>query len=214
MKRPVFSRRAFVRGALANAATAAMVMMAPMGGALLAGCESKPVFNSLDITGATGFGTDFHLVDQNGRPRSMADFRGKAVVMFFGFTRCPDVCPTTLSDLRKAIQLLGPDAERVQVLFITVDPARDTQEVLAAYIASFHPSFLALRGDEEATRRVARDFKIMYNVQPGKTAATYTVDHTAAALAFDPQGRLRLFINYELGADKIAPDLKLILKGN
>lgn len=179
----------------------------------LAGCESKPVFNSLDITGIDGYGTDFHLTDHNGKPRTLADFRGKAVVMFFGYTQCPDVCPTTLSDMRRAMQLLGDDAARVQVLFVTVDPQRDTPELLSKYVPAFNPSFLGLYGDAAATEKVAKDFKIFYQRQAGKTAESYTVAHTAASLVFDPQGRLRLFVNYGAEAEKIAADLKLLLKG-
>ena len=182
--------------------------------ALLWGCESKPVFNALDITGIEGYGTDFRLTDHTGKARTLADFRGKVVVVFFGFTHCPDVCPTTLSDLRKAAQLLGADAERLQVLFVTVDPKRDTPELLAKYVPAFNPAFLGLYGDADATTKVAKDFKIFYQLQPGSTPESYTVAHTAASLVFDPQGRLRLFINYGMEAEKMAADIKLLLKGN
>ena len=177
----------------------------------LAGCENKPVFNALDITGIQGYGDDFRLTDHNGRPRTMADFRGKVVVIFFGYTQCPDVCPTTLSEMRQVMQLLGKDADRLQVLFVTVDPARDTRQLLSTYVPSFNPTFLGLYGDTAATEKVAKDFKIIYRQSPGKTAESYTVDHTAASLVFDPAGQLRLFINYGLGADKIAPDIKKLL---
>lgn len=177
----------------------------------LGGCENKPVFNALDITGIQGYGNDFRLTDHNGRARTMADFRGKVVVIFFGFTHCPDVCPTTLAEMRQVMQLLGKDAERLQVLFVTVDPARDTQQLLSTYVPSFNPTFLGLYGDSAATEKVAKDFKIIYRQSPGKTVESYTVDHTAASLVFDPEGRLRLFINYGLGADKIAPDIKKLL---
>ncbi|MBL8522942.1 MAG: SCO family protein [Betaproteobacteria bacterium] len=180
---------------------------------LLVACESKPVFNSLDITGIQGYGSDFRLTDHTGKARTMADFRGKSVVMFFGFTHCPDVCPTTLSDMRKVMELLGPDAGRLQVLFITVDPKRDTQDLLAKYVPSFNPTFLGLRGDQAATDKVASDFKIVHQIQEGKTPESYTVAHTAASLVFDPQGRLRLFINYGMEPGKIAADIKLLLKG-
>ena len=178
---------------------------------VLAGCESKAVFNALDITGIEGYGSDFRLIDHTGRPRTMADFRGKVVVMFFGYTHCPDVCPTTLAEMRQVMQILGKDAERLQVLFVTVDPARDTQELLSKYVPSFNPTFLGLYGDSVATEKVARDFKIIYRRAEGKTAESYSVDHSAASLVFDPQGRLRLFITYGLGADKIAPDIKKLL---
>lgn len=180
---------------------------------LLAGCESKPVFNSLDITGIVGYGNDFRLTDHTGKARTMADFRGKAVVMFFGYTHCPDVCPTTLSDMKKVAQLLGPDAERFQVLFVTVDPKRDTQELLAAYVPSFNPTFLGLHGDQAAIDKVARDFKIIHQMEPGKTPDSYTVGHTASSLVFDPQGRLRLFVAYGAEPEKVAADIKLLLKG-
>lgn len=178
---------------------------------VLAGCENKPAFNSLDITGIEGYGSDFRLTDHNGKPRTMADFRGKVVLIFFGYTQCPDVCPTTLSDMKQAMQLLGKDAERLQVLFVTLDPKRDTPELLSTYVPAFNPTFLGLYGDQAATEKVAKDFKIFFRLAPGKTPESYTVDHTAASLVFDPQGRLRLFINYGLGADKIAPDIKKLL---
>ena len=178
----------------------------------LFGCENKPVFNALDVTGIQGYGNDFRLTDHTGKPSTMADFRGKVVVIFFGYTQCPDVCPTTLSEMRQVMQLLGSDAQRLQVLFVTVDPARDTPELLSKYVPSFNPSFLGLYGDNAAIEKVTKDFKITYRVAAGKTADSYTVDHSAASLAFDPQGRLRLFINYGLGADKIAPDIKKLLR--
>ena len=178
----------------------------------LCGCESKPVFNALDITGIQGYGSDFRLSDHNGKSRTMADFRGKVVVMFFGYTHCPDVCPTTLAEMKQVMQILGNDAQRLQVLFVTVDPARDTPELLSRYVPSFHPSFLGLYGDTAATEKVAKEFKIAYRIAAGKTADGYTVDHSAASLVFDTQGNLRLFINYGLAADKIAPDIKKLLQ--
>lgn len=180
---------------------------------LLAGCESKPVFSALDITGIVGYGNDFRLTDHTGKARTMADFRGKVVVMFFGYTQCPDVCPTTLSDMRKVMELLQSDAPRVQVLFVTVDPARDTRDLLSRYVPAFHPSFLGLYGDAEATKKVTGDFKIVARKEDGKTPESYTVSHTAASLVFDPAGRLRLFVNYGAEPEKIAADIKLLLKG-
>ena len=180
---------------------------------LLLACENKPVFNALDVTGIQGYGDDFRLIDHSGKPRSLADFRGKVVVMCFGFTHCPDVCPTTLSDMRRVVQKLGKDAERIQVLFVTVDPKRDTQELLAKYVPAFNPTFLGLYGDEAATNKVAKDFKIVHQIEKGKTPESYTVAHTAASLVFDPQGRLRLFISYGMDVDKTAADIKLLLKG-
>ncbi len=176
-------------------------------------CEpAKPPFNAVDITGATGYGNDFRMTDHNGRIRTMADFNGKAVAIFFGFTHCPDVCPTTLSDMKRVMEKLGPDSARLQVLFVTVDPKRDSPELLAKYVPSFNASFLGLYGDDEATAKIARDFKIIYRTQPGKTADSYTLDHSAGTLVFDPQGTLRLFVDYgRLTPEQIAADIKRLL---
>ena len=169
-------------------------------------------FSGIDLTGIQGYGSDFHLTDHTGKLRALADFRGKVVTLFFGYTHCPDVCPTTLSDMRQVMDKLGQDSERVQVLFVTLDPGRDTPELLARYVPAFHPSFLGLYGDAEATSKTAKDFKIFYQLQPGKTPETYTVDHAAGTLVFDPLGRLRLFLNYGLSSDLIASDLRMLLK--
>ena len=178
----------------------------------LAGCgPGTPQFRSSDVTGSA-FGRDFALTDHAGKARTLADFRGKAVVLFFGYTQCPDVCPTTLATLVEAMRQLGPDAARVQVLFVTVDPERDTQELLASYVTAFDPSFLALRGDAEATARIAKEFKILYQKQPGRTPETYTVDHSAGTFIFDPQGRLRLYVGHGQGADVFAHDLRELLR--
>lgn len=178
----------------------------------LAGCEpAKLPFNAVDITGVQGYGNDFRLTDHTGKPRTMADFRGKAVAIFFGFTQCPDVCPTTLAEMKQVMQLLGKDSERLQVLFITIDPKRDTPELLSQYVPSFNSTFLGLYGDTAATAQVAKDFKIIYRAVPGKTADSYTMDHSAGMLVFDPEGRLRLFMNYGLTADKMAADIKRLL---
>jgi protein SCO1/2 len=175
----------------------------------ITGCrQSLPSFNAVDITGVQGYGTDFRLTDHTGKPRTMADFRGKVVAIFFGFTFCPDVCPTTLSEMRQVMQQLGPASEKLQVLFITVDPKRDTPEVLSKYVSSFNPTFLGLYGDEAATSKVTKDFKIIARVVAGKSADSYTVDHTAGMLIFDPQGRLRLMAPYGLPVDKLAVDVK------
>jgi protein SCO1 len=179
---------------------------------LMTGCEQKqPPFNSVDITGAAGFGTDFRLTDHNGKPRTMADFHGKVVAIFFGFTFCPDVCPTTLSEMRQVMQSLGKDADKLQVLFVTVDPKRDTPDVLSKYVPAFNPAFLGLYGDEAATMKVTKDFKIIARFVPGKTADSYTVDHTAGTLIFDKQGRLRLMAPYGLGAEKLTVDIKRLM---
>ena len=177
----------------------------------LAACDGgAPRFKSTDITGAE-YGKSLELPDTSGRVRRLEDFRGKAVVLFFGFTHCPDVCPTTLADLATVMKTLGPDAERVQVLFITVDPERDTPGELAQYVRAFDPRFLALRGDLAATQRVAKDFKIYFEKR--KQGASYTVDHSAQSYVIDPQGRLRLLVRHDRIAQDLAPDLQAILRG-
>jgi protein SCO1/2 len=179
---------------------------------LVAACGPQaPTFKGADITGAS-FGRELALADHHGNARALADFRGKAVVIFFGFTQCPDVCPTALSALADAMRRLGPDAARVQVLFVTVDPERDTAELLASYVPAFHPSFLGLRGDAEATARVAKEFKVLYQKVPGQTPDTYTMDHSAGLYLFDPQGRLRVFESHGQGAEAIAHDLRELLR--
>ena len=181
--------------------------------AALAACApGGPKFKSSDVTGAT-FGRDFHLTDAAGKPRSLADYRGKAVVIFFGYTQCPDVCPTTLSELAEVMKKLGPDADRVQVLFVTVDPQRDTPELLSTYVPAFDPRFAGLYGDAAATERTAKEFKIIYQKQPGPTPGTYSVDHSAGTYIYDPQGRLRLYVSYGQGPDVFAHDLRELLKG-
>jgi protein SCO1/2 len=159
------------------------------------------------------WGKDFSLTDHNGQPRRLGNFKGKAVVLFFGYTQCPDVCPTTLSTMRDAMALLGDDARRVQVLFATVDPARDTQALLAQYVPAFHPSFLGLYADEKAIATIARDFKVFYAKQPGSTPDTYSVDHSTGSYAFDPQGKLRLLLRHGETPANVAADLKLLLAG-
>ncbi|MBI2313172.1 MAG: SCO family protein [Betaproteobacteria bacterium] len=178
----------------------------------LAGCgPGKPAFKSTDVTGAE-FGRDFQLNDHAGKPRRLADFRGKVVVLFFGYTHCPDVCPTTLAELASAMKQLGPDAERVQVLFVTVDPERDTPQLLAKYVPAFHPGFLGLSGDAEALSHTAKEFRIMFQKQPGKTPGSYTVDHSAGTYVFDSNGKLRLYISYGQGAEVFAHDIRALLK--
>ncbi len=180
--------------------------------ALTLGCSpDAPKFKASDVTGAS-FGRDFALNDATGKARTLADFRGKAVVIFFGYTQCPDVCPTTLAALAEAMKQLGPDADRVQVLFVTIDPARDTPALLGQYVPAFDPRFLGLYGDDEATQKVAREFKIIYQKQPGSTPDTYTMDHSAGTYIFDPQGRLRLFVNHGQGPEVFAHDLREILR--
>ncbi|MBS0316136.1 MAG: SCO family protein [Proteobacteria bacterium] len=179
---------------------------------LLAACSKEKLqFKNIDITGAD-FGRDFHLTDQNGKERSLEDFRGKAVVVFFGYTMCPDVCPTTLAELAQVKKLLGSDGERLQVLFITVDPERDTPQLLKAYMANFDPSFLALRCSPEQLVTLARNFKIFYKKVDGKTPDSYTMDHSAGCYVYDPQGRLRLYVRYGVDPQAIASDLRLLLE--
>ncbi len=179
--------------------------------ALLAACgPAKPAFNSVDISGAD-FGRELRLTDHTGQVRSLADFKGKVVVVFFGYTRCPDVCPTTLAELKLAKQKLGQDGDRLQVLFVTVDPERDTPELLAKYVPAFDPSFLGLYGDADATARAAKEFKVFYQKVPGRSPDNYTIDHTAASYIFDPRGRLRLFARAGQGPDAIAHDIELLL---
>jgi protein SCO1/2 len=179
--------------------------------ALLAACDGgKPQFKSTDITGAP-YGHTLELTDHTGKPRRLEDFRGKAVVLFFGFTHCPDICPTTLADIAGAVKSLGPDAERVQVLMVSVDPERDTQEALAKYVTAFDPRFLGLRGDLEATRKVAQEFKIYFEKR--KQGASYTVDHSAQSYVIDPQGRLRLLVRHERISADLSHDLRVLLPG-
>ena len=182
--------------------------------ALLGGCDrpvEKPQFGLVDVTGAA-FGKALDLTDHNGKPRTLADFRGKVVTVFFGFTHCPDACPTTLAEMSQVMRELGADADKVQVLFVTVDPERDTPQVLSQYVPAFHPSFLGLSGDADATARTAKEFKIFYQKQPLK-AGGYSVDHSAGTYILDREGRLRLFAPYGKGATAILHDIRLLLAG-
>ncbi|MDT3737659.1 MAG: SCO family protein [Denitratisoma sp.] len=179
---------------------------------LLAGCDSQPQFGNTDISEAD-YARDFALTDHTGKPRTMADFRGKAVVIFFGYTQCPDVCPTTMTGMAEAMKLIGADAAKVQVLFVTVDPERDTQELLAQYVPVFNPSFLGLYADAQTIAKTAQAFRVFYKKQPGSTPTTYTVDHSAGSYVYDPQGRLRLYIKHGEKPEVIAKDLKLLIAG-
>ena len=179
--------------------------------ALLAACEGGPKFKSTDITGAD-YGKALELPDTGGRVRRIADFRGKAVVVFFGFTHCPDVCPTTLADMAGVMKKLGPDADRVQMVFITVDPERDTPQALQQYVKAFDPRFIALRGDPAQTQAAAKDFKIFYEKR--KEGDSYTVDHSAQSYVFDPQGRLRLLVRPQQIAADLPDDLRVLLREN
>ncbi|MGZ8155289.1 MAG: SCO family protein [Burkholderiales bacterium] len=178
---------------------------------MLAACgrSEAPRFQLTDVTGAD-FGKSLALTDHNGQRRTLADFKGKVVVLFFGFTHCPDVCPTTMLELAKVAQDLGPEAARLQVLFVSVDPERDTAEVLRQYVPSFHPGFLGLSGTHEELTRVAKEFKIFFQKQPQQSGA-YTVDHSAGTYVLDPQGRLRLFAQYGAGAPAFLHDIRVLL---
>ncbi len=180
---------------------------------LVTACSQPAHFNATDLTGSTTIGTDFSLLDQTGKLRRLSDFKGKVAIVFFGYTQCPDVCPTTLSTLREVMTQLGPQAERVQVLFVTLDPQRDTPALLAQYVPSFHPTFLALRGDDAATGATAQAFKVFYKKQPGSAPGTYSIDHSTGSYVYDPQGRLRLYVKYGDTAEHITGDLKQLLAG-
>ncbi len=180
---------------------------------ILTACSPKPEFKNIDITGGTAFGKDFSLVDPDGKVRTLADFKGKVVVVFFGYTQCPDVCPTTLTEMQQVMTILGPQSDKVQVLFVTVDPQRDTAAILKQYVPAFDPRFLGLRpADDAALEKVAKDFKIYYKKVPGISPGSYTMDHTAGSYAFDPEGRLRLYIKHAQGPETLAHDLKELLK--
>ncbi|GLU32882.1 SCO family protein [Trinickia caryophylli] len=191
----------------------ALLAVGLLGGVLaVAGCgKQAPAFQNLDITGNSQFGTTFALPDTAGKMRTLEEFKGKAVVLFFGYTHCPDVCPTTMAELSQAMQQLGSDAGRVQVLFVTVDPARDTAQVLSQYVAAFNPSFVPIRPNDAQLAKLAKDFRVYYAKVPGKTPDSYTMDHTAASYVFDPSGKLRLFARDGQGVDPWVHDLKLLL---
>jgi protein SCO1 len=180
-------------------------------GLALAACSHEaPKFKSADITGAD-YGKMLELTDHTGKPRRLEDFRGKVVVLFFGFTHCPDICPTTLVDVSNTLKTLGAEAERVQVLFVTVDPERDTQDALAKYVTAFDPRFLGLRGDAAATQRAAKEFKIYFEKR--KSGDTYSVDHSGQSYVIDAQGRLRLLVRPDRIGTDLADDLRVLLRG-
>jgi protein SCO1 len=179
----------------------------------LTGCaEEKPAFHAVDITGAN-YAQGWQLSDQHGQANSLQNFVGQVVVVFFGYTQCPDVCPTALQEIAQAKQLLGANAHKLRGVFVTLDPKRDTPELLAAYVATFGPDFVALRPNEEQLVQVTKDFKIFFKQVPGKTATSYTLDHSAGSFTFDPQGRIRLYNRHAMGAVSIAADAKLLLQG-
>ncbi len=192
--------------------TALAIMLAAL---MLAACQpSAPAFHATDMSASAGsIGGDLALTDHNGRARSLKDFLGKVVVVFFGYTQCPDVCPTNMSTLRDVMTQLGPDAEKVQVLFVSVDPERDTQELLAQYVPAFHVNFLGLFGTAEQTAKAARDFRVFYQKQGKVTGANYTVDHSAGSYVFDASGKLRLYLRHGDPAKNITEDLQRLLRG-
>ena len=175
-----------------------------------AGDAAAPGFRGIDLTGAP-YGRNFRLTDADGRERTLGDYKDKAVLMYFGFVQCPDVCPTALIRAAKVKQLLGADGDKLQVIFITIDPERDTPEVIKAYTAAFDPSFIGLYGDAKRTRETADEFKVYYKQVP--TGSSYTMDHSALSYAFDPQGRLRLALRHEQTAEDYAHDLRQLLAG-
>jgi protein SCO1/2 len=199
-------RRRAACGVLAASLAAAL--------AVVSGCSKPPSesFKATDVTGAP-WGRTLHLTDHTGKPRSLDDFKGKVVVVFFGFTNCPDVCPSTLATLKAVKERLGPDGDQLQVLFVTVDPERDTEKVLAAYVPAFDPSFVGLYGDLEATQQVAKEFKVFYSKNAGTTPTSYTVDHSAGVFIFDKSGRLRLFGSSGYNADAYLHDIRMLLAG-
>ena len=180
---------------------------------LLAACQKeKASFNAIDLTGAD-YARDFAMPDQDGRQRTLADFKGKVVVVFFGYTQCPDVCPTTLLDLANVKKQLGAKGEQLQVVFVSVDPQRDTREVLKAYLANFDPSFVGLAGSPEQLAAMAKDFKVYYKKVEGSTPGSYTMDHSAGDYIFDGQGRLRLYSRYGAPPEQLAADIQKLLDG-
>ena len=183
---------------------------------VLAACDRpqapKAAFANTDITGLD-YAKGFSLTDQNGKPRTLEDFKGKVVFVFFGYTHCPDVCPTTLAEMAGITKALGPEADRLQVLFITLDPERDTPELLASFVPAFNPSFLGLTGDQATIDKVAKDFKVFAQKVPSKDGKSYTIDHTAGSYVFDAQGRIRLFVRHGQPEDALLKDLKLLIAG-
>lgn len=183
----------------------------------LTGCEKpqtpKVPFANTDITGLD-YAKGFSLTDHNGKPRTLVDFKGKVVVVFFGYTHCPDVCPTTLSELAGIKKALGSEAERLQVIFITLDPERDTPELMAGFVPAFDSSFLGLWGEQAVIDKVAKDFKVFAQKVPSKDGKSYTIDHTAGSYVFDDQGRIRLFVRHGQGGDGLQKDLQRLLAGN
>jgi protein SCO1/2 len=180
--------------------------------ALTACGDAAPPFRNTDITGAD-YGRSLQLTDHHGNARTLADFHGKVVAIFFGYTQCPDVCPTVLSTMSAVAQELGTDADRFQVLFVTVDPERDTQALLASYVPQFDPRFLGLYGDATQTASVAKEFRVFFQKSGDTGGANYTVDHSTGTFLFDPQGRPRLYVRHGEPAQNIAADIQILLSG-
>lgn len=172
--------------------------------------ETKQNFNAVDITGAD-YAKDFSLKDADGKVRTMADFKGKVVVLFFGYAQCPDVCPTTMTEMAQVKQQLGKDGDKLQVLFVTVDPERDTPEVMKAYMGAFDPSFVALIPTNDQLVAMAKDYKAYYKKVDGKTPTSYSMDHSAASYIYDTQGRLRLYARYGMGVAPMVADVKTLI---
>jgi protein SCO1 len=180
--------------------------------AALAGCsDPKPSFNAVDMTGAD-YAKGFALKDADGKERTLADFKGKVVVLFFGYAQCPDVCPTTMTEMAQVKQQLGADGDKLQVLFVTVDPDRDTPEVMKAYMGAFDPAFVALIPTQEQLAAMAKDYKAYYKKVDGKTPTSYSMDHSAASYIYDTQGRLRLYARYGAGVAPMVADVKALIQ--
>ena len=190
---------------------AGCALLTGVAGLISACSQDKPRFKNIDITGAD-YAKDFQLADQNGQLRSLKDFRGKVVILFFGYTQCPDVCPTTMAELAEAKKALGKDGDKLQVLFVTVDPQRDTPQVLKGYMTNFDPTFLALRPTPDQLAEVAKDYKVYYKKVDGKTPTSYTMDHSAGSYVYDPQGNVRLYYRYGSGTQALVSDIQLLLK--
>jgi len=197
------------RTAIKSIAACAMMLASTV---LFTACsEQKPAFAAIDVTGAD-YAKDFSLTDHNGQARSIKDFQGKVVVMFFGYTQCPDVCPTSMAEIAEVRKQLGKDGEKVQALFVTVDPERDTPEVLKGYMGNFDPTFLALYATPDKLAATAKDFKVYYKKVEGKTPTSYTMDHSAGSYIYDTKGALRLYTRYGTGVQPLVSDIKLLLK--
>jgi protein SCO1/2 len=173
--------------------------------------EQKPAFVSIDVTGAN-YAKNFELTDHNQQVRHLTDFAGKVVVMFFGYTQCPDVCPTSMAELAEVKKSLGADGDKLQGIFVSVDPERDKPEMLKAYMANFDPTFLAMTTTPEKLADLAKDYKVYYKKVEGKTPTSYTMDHSAGSYVYDTKGQLRLFTRYGSGAAALAADIKLLFK--